>query len=76
MGCIHEHQGQISEQVAAAIEQLFLDQILHAPWTQTSFGLFFDLLAEPGHRPVKVMQLKALDAADLVIGHAVLARPI
>lgn len=63
-GCIHEHQGQIREQVAAEIEQLFLDQILHGPWIQASFGLFFDLLAQSGHRPVKVMQLKALDAAD------------
>src|SRR5215469_17197244 len=75
-GRVHEDQRKIAEQIPAALEQALLDQILDAARRQRIGADRGDLLAQPGHRPVKVMQLQLLDPGDLVVRHPSLAAAI
>ena len=75
-GCIHEDQREIAEQIATALEQALLDQVLDAARHQRPGRGWDDLLAEPSHRPVEMMQLKPIDPGDLVVGHPYLATAV
>ena len=68
-GGVHEHGGEIGEQIAAAVEQLLLDQVLDAARRQRPIRLLLQFLAEPGHGAVEVMQIEPLGAGDVVVLH-------
>ena len=68
-GGVHEYDGEVGEEIAAAVEQLLLDQVLDAARRQRPFRLLLDLLAEPGHGAVEVMQIEPFGAGDVVILH-------
>jgi hypothetical protein len=65
-------QRQIAEQTAAALEQLFLDQILDAARRQRAGRGKSGLLTERGHRPKKMLQGQPVDPGDLIIGQPLL----
>jgi hypothetical protein len=67
-GGVHEDQRQIAEQIAPALEQALLDHVLDAARRQRAGSGGADLLAQPGHRPIEVMQLEPVDPLDPVIG--------
>ena len=69
-GRIHEHQIERAEEIAPPREQVLLDDILQATRREGRgpvLLIFRQFLAEPGHRPIEVMQVEALDAVDAVI---------
>ena len=68
-GGVHEHDGKVGEEIAAAVEQPFLDQVLDAARRERPVRLLLHLLAEPGHGAVEVMQVEPLGAGDVVILH-------
>ena len=68
-GGVHEDGGEVGEQVAAAVEQPLLDQVLDAARRQRPIRLLLQFLAEPGHGAVEVMQIEPLGAGDVVILH-------
>jgi hypothetical protein len=55
-GGVHEHGGEVGEEVAAAVEQLLLDQVLDAARRERPARLLLQFLAEPGHGVMEVMQ--------------------
>ena len=61
---VHEHNGQLTEQVAAPLEQPLFDDVLDAAGCKLAVGDGSRLLAQPCHRPVKVMQLQAVGTGD------------
>ena len=63
-GGIEDRQPDIIEEAAAFGEQLFLDHILVGARHQAASLLVGKFLAEPGHRPVQVMQVDRVHAAD------------
>ena len=66
-GGVEEHQVELAEQVAAAAEPGFLDQVLGAARAEGRGGaLVGQLLAEPGHGSIEVMQFQHLGAVDAV----------
>ena len=75
-GRVHEDQRQIAKQIAAALEQALLDQVLDAARGQRAGSGGGDLLTKPGHCPVEVMQLQLLDPGDPVVGHPFLAAAV
>ena len=78
-GGVHEHHRQLAEQVAPAGEQLLLDLVLDAAGREGGgAGLLGvgQFLAKPGHRPIEVVQRKALRTWDLVVLHPALAGAI
>ena len=68
-GGVHEHGGEVGEEIAAAVEQLLLDQVLDAARRERPFRLLLHLLAEPGHGAVEVMQIEPFGAGKVVILH-------
>src|SRR6202022_2019845 len=66
-GSVNEDGGEVGEQVAAAVEQPLLDQVLEAARRQRPIRLLLEFLAEPGHGAVEVMQIEPLGAGDIVI---------
>ena len=52
---VHEHNGQLTEQVAAPLEQPLFEDVLDAAGCKRAVGDESRLLAQPCHRPVKVM---------------------
>ena len=69
-GRVHEHQIEPAEQIAPTREQLLLDDVLQAARRERRGAvllIFAQLLAEPGHRPIEMMQIEPLDAVDRVI---------
>ena len=50
-GGVHEHGGEVGEQVAAAIEQPLLDQVLDAARRQRPIRLLLQFLAQAGPSP-------------------------
>ena len=69
---IEDRQPHIIEEVAALGEQLFLDQILVAAGHQAAALLVGKFFAEPSHRPVQVMQVDRVHAADGIGGSPLL----
>ena len=63
-GGIEDRQPDIIEEAAAFGEQLFLDQILVGAGRQAAALLVGKFFAEPSHRPVQVMQVDRVHAAD------------
>src|SRR5260370_21180519 len=53
---VHEHGGNVREQIAAAFEQPLLDHVLDAARRQRPGRPLLPFLAEPSHRPLEVMQ--------------------
>ena len=70
-GRVHEHKPELAEEVAPALEQRLLDQILHAARRQVALCGRLDLLAEPGHRPVEAVKRKTVCTRDGVVRHPV-----
>jgi hypothetical protein len=68
-GGVHEHGGEVGEQIAAAVKQPFLDQVLDTARRERPVRLLLQFLAEPGHGPIEVMQIEPLGAGDVVILH-------
>src|SRR5208282_893078 len=66
---IHEHNGQIGEQITPASKQSLLDEILDAARSQRPSRLLRrrKLLAEPHHRPIEMMQLQIADPLDAIV---------
>src|SRR3954454_18872835 len=66
-GRIHEHDREFAEQVAAALEQLFLDEVFdRARGKRRCSGLLIgrEFLAQPGHGTVEVVQGQSVHARD------------
>jgi len=68
-GCVHEYDGEVGEEVAAAVEQRLLDQVLDAARRERPGGPLLHLLAEPGHGAVEVMQVEPFGPGDVVVLH-------
>ena len=66
-GGVHEHGGEVGEQIAAAVEQPLLDQVLDAARRERPVRLLLQFLAEPGHGAIEVMQIEPFGAGDVVI---------
>jgi len=66
---VHEYGGRVGEQVAAPLKQLLLDQVFDAARRQRLGRLLLQLLAEPSHGPIEVMQVEPFGAGDVVILH-------
>jgi len=69
-GGVHEHQVEAAEEIAPVGEQPLLDQVLGATRGERRARVLLHLrqcLAEPGHRPVEMVQLQRLDAGDPVV---------
>ena len=69
-GGVHEHQVETGEQIAPVREQSLLDQILDAAGCERGAAVLILLrqhLTEPGHRPIKLMQIEGVDAVDPVV---------
>ena len=70
-GGVEEDQLEIGEEVAAVGEQLLLDPVLDAAGSERRLVRLLvvgQLLAEPGHGPVEVVQLQQFTPVDLVVG--------
>ena len=75
-GGVHEHDGELAEQVAPPREQALLDQVLDRAWgKRRGAGLLLgrQFLAEPGHGAVEVVQSQSLRPGDVVVGQPLLA---
>ncbi len=78
-GRVHEHQIERAEEIAPPREQLLLHHVLQATRREGCrpvLLVFGQLLAEPGHRPIEMMQVEALDAFDPVILPPAVRRPV
>ena len=75
-GRVHEDQAELAEQVAPALEQRLLDQILHAARRQIAVAGGLDILPQPSHRPIEAAKRQTLGAGDGVVRHPVCAGPV
>src|SRR5262249_55183300 len=78
-GGVEEHQLQAGEGVPAGGEQAPLDPVLGAAGGERRLVLLLvvgQLLAEPGHGPVEVVQLQGLAALDLVVRLPLVGSPV
>src|SRR5450830_1203896 len=78
-GRVHEYEIEFAEQVAPLLEQAFFDNVLEAARRKWGAVILFarrQLLAEPGHRPIKMMQVEPLDAVDPVVLSPPIGRPV
>src|ERR1035437_6000630 len=78
-GRVHEHEIELAEQVASAPGQAVFDDVLEAARCKRGAVILFarrQLLTEPGHRPVEMMQVEPLDAVDPVILSPPIGRPV
>ena len=76
---VHEDDAELAEQIAPLRDHSLLDQVLHATWRERrGAGLLGlgQLLAEPGHGAVEVVQSKAIARRDGVVGQPLLAGAI
>src|ERR1019366_6548370 len=70
-GGVEEHELKVSEEVAAVGEELLFDAVLGASGCEGGLARLLvlgQLLAEPGHGPVQVMELHGVAAFDRVVG--------
>ena len=75
-GGVQEDQRQVGEEVAPPLEQLLFDLVLHAARRDPLRAGRLDLLAEPRHRSIKVMERQPLGPGDQVILHPGGAVPV
>ena len=76
---VHEDDAELAEQVTPVCDQMLLDQVLHtARGERRGTGLLGlgQLLAQPGHGTVEVVQGKAIALRDGVVGQPLPAGPI
>ena len=69
-GGVHEHEVEPGQQIAPMGEQPLLHYVLHAARRERRAAvllLFRQLLAQPRHGSIEVMQIERLDAGDGVI---------
>ena len=69
-GGVHEHQVEPREQIAPMREQPLLHHVLQAARCERRAAVLLllrQLLAQPRHRPIEMMQIEPLDADDGVI---------
>ena len=69
-GGVHEHDVERGQEVAPAGEQLLLQDVLHAARRKRRRGVllvFGQLLAQPRHGAIEMMQLDLVDAVDAII---------
>jgi len=75
-GGVHEHNGELAEQVAPALEQLLLDLVFDGARGETrGTGLLggVELFAQPRHGAVEMVQREPVAAGNVVVGHPLLA---
>ena len=78
-GGVEEHQLQIGEEVPPVGEHFLLDPVLDAAGGERRLILLLapgQLLAEPRHGPVQVMELQGLAPVDLIVGLPLVGRPV
>ena len=78
-GGVEEDQLQVGEEVAPVGEQLLLDPVLDAAGCERRLVLLLvlgQLLAEPGHGPVEVVELQVVAAVDLVVRPPLVGGPV
>ena len=77
-GGVHEHQVELAEQVAPLGKQPLFQHILETAWRQCAAVLFGlgQLLAQPGHRPIEMMQVEPCDTIDPIIVPPAVRRPV
>ena len=73
---VHEDQRQVGEEIPPALEQTLLDRVLHAARREIAVSGRLQLLAQPGHRPIEVVQTQVGRAGDGVVDHPLLARAV
>jgi hypothetical protein len=69
-GGVYEYQVEPREQVAPMREQPLLHHVLAAAgreWRALLLLLFRLFLAQPGHRPIEMMQIEPHDAGDRIV---------
>jgi hypothetical protein len=69
-GAVHEHQLEPREQVAPMRKQSLLHHVLQAAQCERRAAVLFlfrQFLAQPGHRPIEMMQIEPLNACDGVV---------
>ena len=69
-GGVHEHQVEPRQQIAPMREQPLLNHVLQAAGGKRRAAILLllrQLLAQPRHRPIEMMQIKPVDAADGII---------
>jgi hypothetical protein len=69
-GGVHEHQVEPREQVASMREQPLFHHVLAAAWRKRGAAVLLlrrQFLAQPRHRPIKVMKIELLHAGDHVV---------
>jgi hypothetical protein len=65
-GGVEQHNGEIAEQTASAFEQRLLEQVFDATRCTRCPALIGQFFAEPGHRPIELVQLQAFGAIDVI----------
>jgi hypothetical protein len=76
-GVIKEEQVYTREKVAADIEEVFFNNILHAPGTKgRSVFLILGFLAQKGHGPIQMMKRKIFNTVNAIITTPFIAIPI
>ena len=73
---VHEDQRQVGEEIPPALEQSLLNLVLHAARRELALRRRLELLAQPGHGPIEVMQAQTVDPRDGVVDHPLLARAV
>jgi hypothetical protein len=76
---VEEDELEVGEEVPAVGEDPLLDPVLGASGCERRLVLLLvlgQLLAQPGHSPVEVMQLQAVAALDLVVGLPLVGSPV
>ncbi len=75
----HEHDREFAEQLAPPLEQALLDEVLdRARGKGPRAGLLIgrELLAQPGHGAIEVMEGQPVHAGEVIVGHPLLAGPV
>ena len=72
---VHEHHRQLAEQVVPAGKQPLLDEILDAARGERAAGLLGlrQLLAQPAHGAIEMVEMQIVDAVDAVVVAPMLA---
>src|SRR4051794_38838900 len=76
---VEEDQSEVGEEVPPMSEQLLFDPVLDAPGCERGLALLLvlgQLLAEPGHGPVEVVQLQRFTPVDLIVRLPLVGGPV
>ena len=78
-GGVHEHQVEAREQVAPMREQPLLHHILAAARRERAAAILLlrrQLVPQPRHRPIEMVQIEPLDAGDRIVLAPAIRGPI